>query len=95
MWQIYKLVESQSEFLTYQVLTHDKNRLWEKREVGQLLVSFWMLSLCNSQGILSEAELSSIDLELSSQSKLWSNSDFKFLLLWPTAAISGGLGTAE
>ena len=64
MLQIYKLVESKSEILSYQVLTHDKNRLWEKREMGQLLDSFWMLSLCNSQGTLSEAELSSIDLEL-------------------------------
>lgn len=40
MWQIYKLVESKSEFLTYQVLIHAKNRLWEKREMGQLLDSF-------------------------------------------------------
>ena len=40
MWQIYTLVESKSEFLTYQVLTHAKNKLWERREMGQLLDSF-------------------------------------------------------
>ena len=30
MWQIYKLVESKSEFLTYQVLTHAKNKLQQR-----------------------------------------------------------------